>query len=130
MPYECQLKKNKWAIGYRKRMSLEVRLKMNKGKRIAHKKLISFRQKVLRRYKLLKGCAYCGYKEHFSALDFDHINKITKIKSVSRLVTDSVSFKKIKNEVRKCNVLCSNCHRIKTYESKDWQNKANNKLLI
>ena len=62
-----------------------------------HKKLISFRQKVLRRYKLLKGCAHCGYKKHFSALDFDHINKITKIKSISRLVTDSVSFKKIKD---------------------------------
>ena len=96
---------------YARQHLIEVRLKMNKGKRTAHKKLINFRQKVLRRYKLLKGCAHCGYKKHFSALDFDHINRTTKIK----------------NEVRKCEVLCSNCHRIKTYENKDWQNKANSK---
>ena len=127
MPYACQLEKNKWAKEYRKKMPLEVRLKMNKGKRVSQKKLINFRQKVLRRYKLLKGCVYCGYKKHFSALDFDHINRITKIKSISRLVTDTVSFKRIKDEVRKCEVLCSNCHRIKTYETKDWQNKANSK---
>jgi 5-methylcytosine-specific restriction endonuclease McrA len=112
---------------YARQHLIEVRLKMNKGKRTAHKKLINFRQKVLRRYKLLKGCAHCGYKKHFSALDFDHINRTTKIKKISRIVRDTGSFKKIKNEVRKCEVLCSNCHRIKTYENKDWQNKANSK---
>tara|TARA_B110000858_G_scaffold140488_1_gene159507 strand:+ start:216 stop:599 length:384 start_codon:yes stop_codon:yes gene_type:complete len=127
MPYACQLEKNKWAREYRKKMPLEIRLKINKGKRVSQKKLISFRQKVLRRYKLLKGCAYCGYKKHFNALDFDHINRVAKIKSVSRLVTDTVSFKRIKDEARKCEVLCSNCHRIKTYKNKDWQNKTNSK---
>ena len=125
MPYACKLKKNKQAREYRKRMPLEVRLRMNKGRAISRRKLSEFRQSILRKYKLLKGCASCGYKKHFNVLDFAHINKATKINSISVMVKDSISFKRIKDEVRKCKVLCANCHRLETYENKDWKNKTN-----
>ncbi len=110
-------------------MPVEARLRMNKRKVAAHRKLSNFRQKVLRKYKLLKGCYTCGYRKHFSALDFDHIDRTTKVDSISKMIRDTMSFKRIKDEVRKCTVLCSNCHRIKTYENKDWENAFNTRPI-
>ena len=124
MPFKCEIKRREWELKYRRGLPQEIKVRYHRRDNITKKKLRNRRKKIINRYKLLKGCQLCGYKKHFSALDFDHINKITKIKSISRLVTDTVSLKKIKDEVRKCNVLCSNCHRIKTYKNKDWKNKT------
>ena len=65
------------------------------------------------RYKLIKGCSNCGYKEASCALDFDHINPKTKdFQPTSNL---GCSLKRIFSELKKCQILCSNCHRIKTF---------------
>ena len=130
MPYACKLKKNKQAREYRKRMPLEVQLRINKGRAISRRKLSEFRQSILRKYKLLKGCASCGCKKHFNVLDFAHINKATKINSISVMVKGSISFKRIKDEVRKCKILCANCHRLETYENKDWENKKKGEMTL
>ena len=61
----------------------------------------------------MKGCIDCGYKENAVALDFDHrdpLNKIGKISEFSHL-----SKQRLKEEIKKCDVRCSNCHRIKTH---------------
>lgn len=52
------------------------------------------------------GCVLCG-ETFFGALDFHHINPSIKEDAVARLT----SKKSVKNEVEKCVVLCSNCHR-------------------
>ena len=70
----------------------------------------------------------CGFKKYPQALDLDHINKNIKVDNVSRMIGNSISWKKIKEEIRKCIVLCANCHRIKTYNNKDWLNKTNRRL--
>ena len=69
-------------------------------------KLIQF----LSNYKLEKGCQDCGYNEHPVALDFDHI-KGEKSFNVSL----AKSIKQAKEEIKKCEIVCSNCHRIRTY---------------
>lgn len=61
-------------------------------------------------YKLEKGCIDCGYNKHHSALEFDHIKgkktlNIAWAKSISQA----------KKEIEKCEVVCSNCHRVRTY---------------
>lgn len=69
----------------------------------------------LNKYKVSKGCVRCGYKEHPVSLDFDHIDPTSKNFTIARridLSTLSVLF----SEIRKCQILCANCHRIKTYE--------------
>lgn len=65
----------------------------------------------LAEYKLKKGCLDCGYNKHHSALDFDHIydNK-------SLNVCFAKSITQAKKEIEKCEVVCANCHRIRTYE--------------
>ncbi len=59
-------------------------------------------------------CADCGENPHFAAMDFDHLDD--KIDCVSSMVLTPVSMKKLKAEIDKCEIVCSNCHRIRTYE--------------
>jgi hypothetical protein len=61
------------------------------------------------RYKRWKGCDSCGYSKCIGALEFHHTS--SKKDKVARLVNSSVSLRMIKNEIRKCCLLCSNCHR-------------------
>ena len=76
------------------------------------------RKHHLNQYKVKKGCAECGYDLYGCALDFDHLDRSTKIAPVSRLALGSL--KKLFTEIRKCQVLCRNCHQIKsTIEEKE-----------
>ena len=72
---------------------------------------------IMNRYKKLKGCSNCGYNKNPYALQFHHINKNNKINNVSSIWRTSYSqWKKIKSEIRKCIILCANCHSILTVE--------------
>ena len=53
-------------------------------------------------------------------LDFDHKDGETKFKEVSILVSQGYSIEAIENEIKKCEVRCANCHRIKTSIQFDW----------
>ncbi|KKN80381.1 hypothetical protein LCGC14_0329740 [marine sediment metagenome] len=56
-----------------------------------------------------RGCQVCGESEP-CCLDFHHRDPITKFKSVSKL-TVGYSWEWVEQEIKKCDVLCSNCHR-------------------
>ena len=60
-------------------------------------------------------CGDCKHKFHFAAMDFDHRDGTDKVGNVSRLVTE-VSWETLQKELDKCDLVCSNCHRIRTYE--------------
>ena len=60
--------------------------------------------------KMKCGCNICGYKENALALQFDHLGG--KRKQVSHMVLHTI--KNLIKEVRKCRILCANCHSIHT----------------
>jgi hypothetical protein len=62
--------------------------------------------------KLAHGCADCGYNEHACALDFDHRPGTEKVAGVANLLGGSWDV--LWNEIDKCDVVCSNCHRVRT----------------
>ena len=74
--------------------------------------------KLIRRWKVLKGCSICGYCKDAVALDLDHIDPKTKDRNRflkgRTAITYTWSKKRIKEELVKCRVLCANCHRIET----------------
>jgi hypothetical protein len=74
----------------------------------------------INRVKLKFGCKFCGYKEHSQALQFDHINKKEKYENISILKGKCVSINTLKEEMRKCQILCANCHAVKTYQNRDY----------
>lgn len=70
--------------------------------------------------KMRAGCIGCGYCAHACALDFDHVDRLTKKKSVAGLVASLASKRMVLAEIAKCVVRCANCHRIKSLEQNDY----------
>lgn len=62
-------------------------------------------------YKLNFGCTDCGFRGHHAALEFDHVIGDKLIN-----VSHAKSINQAKLEISKCEVVCSNCHRIRTYQ--------------
>ena len=68
-------------------------------------------------YKVQKGCAVCGEK-HPAVLDFHHIDASTKSFSVGSFDSYKGGWDVVYEEIMKCIVMCSNCHRISHYDEK------------
>jgi len=101
--YDSEVRREWYA---RKKQDTDWTDKIRKQERQRNEKVKRF----IRRYKLLVGCTDCGYREHHVALDFDHIGDN---KTINVALAKSIS--QAKEEMRKCEVVCSNCHRIRTY---------------
>ncbi len=67
--------------------------------------------KEFRDIKVEKGCKICGFNKSAFALEYHHIDPSTKLFSVSKKLTD-VSKDKLQEEIKKCVLLCANCHRM------------------
>ena len=65
------------------------------------------------------GCIKCKLKnEQYPCIfHFDHIDKKNKVNNVGRLSKDSIH--RVKEEIKYCQLLCANCHKIKTLEEND-----------
>jgi len=72
------------------------------------KKLRKRKYQFVQDYKLSRGCAICGYNKCADALDFHHNGDKRFNIGVE---TGSKSLELTKEEMRKCIVLCANCHR-------------------
>lgn len=116
---------NHMPTAYRLIMNNESREKQRKYQREWYKrnkerqkKWVRDRQALLtqkiRDYKLELGCKDCGYNEHFAALDFDHLGD--KEYNIAELSRRGWCWERILREIEKCEVVCSNCHRIRTYK--------------
>lgn len=66
----------------------------------------------LNEFKMERGCADCGCAEHPAALDFDHLPG--NAKAFGLAAGADVSRAEVFRELGKCEVVCANCHRIRT----------------
>tara|TARA_A100001011_G_C13710302_1_gene595262 strand:- start:64 stop:459 length:396 start_codon:yes stop_codon:yes gene_type:complete len=110
------------------------------------KKIKARRVQHLHRLKVKLGCQLCGYNEHGAALVFDHIDPSTKshycvgqgkggsgMNGLTKRIClpgsrpdsskkNRQNIKDLFNEIRKCRILCANCHSIETFKSKQpWE---------
>jgi hypothetical protein len=86
-------------------------LKSPRAQKRAHKWFLA------QQIKLDHGCKDCGYKENPYALQFDHVNDDKK-NSVSNLIRSDYCWATILEEINKCEVVCANCHAIRTQNRK------------
>ena len=63
-------------------------------------------------------CSECG-ENHPAVLDFHHVDPTTKDGGIARMMWEQTP-EKVKAEIDKCIVLCSNCHR-----KHHWSEKQN-----
>jgi hypothetical protein len=80
------------------------------------KAIIARRVAEISAIKVGRGCADCGYKSHPVALDFDHVRGVKRCK-VSNMWWGH-RWDRVLEEIEKCEVVCANCHRIRTYNRK------------
>lgn len=69
-----------------------------------------------------KPCMDCGNIFPPCAMDFDHV-KGKKTYSIATLASSSKSWELIYKEIQKCELVCSNCHRVRTYNRKQFANE-------
>lgn len=61
-------------------------------------------------------CTKCGFS-HIAALDFHHTDPTQKDGNIHRFVSNG-QFTKVREEIKKCIVLCANCHRVHHHQEK------------
>lgn len=79
---------------------------------------VKVRREALRAYiqwvKENSRCADCHISD-YRVLDFDHLPGNEKYDGISEMVSRGVSLVRLAEEMGKCDVVCSNCHRIRTW---------------
>lgn len=104
-------KKNKEKVSRRNKARYAANKEKYKAQTIARRRELYYRVFKIR----YDGCcSVCGY-EDYRALDFHHIDPSTKIDTIAQLCNRSVAWRRIEEELKKCELICANCHRIEHY---------------
>lgn len=80
---------------------------------------LKYKREYVAWYKAVKSelkCEHCG-EDHPATLDFHHPDPSIKEGEVSQMIVSMASKQTVLEEIAKCIVLCSNCHRKEHYVS-------------
>lgn len=67
-------------------------------------------------------CVDCGKSYPYYVMDYDHVDPLGKVNNIARMVNHS--WKALKAEIAKCELVCANCHRERTHNrgySSSWE---------
>lgn len=78
-------------------------------------KYMEFKQNYLQN----KSCMDCGSIDYM-ILEFDHVRG-KKADNVSGLLSNKTSKNKVLSEISKCDIVCCNCHRLRTATRAKWK---------
>jgi len=73
-------------------------------------------KEFMARVKRKLSCSVCGYNKCPDALQFHHLKKEDKRRAVSEMSRASIAL--LKKEIRKCSILCANCHAEEHYNER------------
>lgn len=83
-----------------------------------HKLQVARARQFIQDYKAEHVCTDCGGSFHFSAMDFDHLDDDKEF-CIAEGVGRGYSVRKLESEISKCELVCSNCHRLRTWLRKE-----------
>lgn len=75
-------------------------------------------RKLIQEVKNETPCADCGQRFPYYCMQFDHLPGQKKEFNVGEAKTRMVSLEKLKAEIKKCEVVCANCHAKRTHRRK------------
>jgi hypothetical protein len=87
-----------------------------KSEKVSIAKQKAYLARYIRELKEKTPCLDCGIKYPYYVMDFDHVRG-KKHANVMELIP-TLSKKKIDEEIAKCEIVCSNCHRVRTHMRK------------
>jgi hypothetical protein len=72
-------------------------------------------KRLVREAKNGQPCADCGIEYPHYVMDFDHRPGFVKRANLSILVKRGAAEAVLRAEIAKCDLVCANCHRVRTY---------------
>ena len=112
MPYKD--KKSPEAIANQRKHSLAYYRKNKPAQLLRNKNKKQQIRDYISMYKEFHGCMDCGGKFPSYVLDLDHRDPKEKKFTPSRLARNN-SWQQMIDELEKCDVVCANCHRVRTH---------------
>jgi len=113
MPYKDKEKQNAYNRMFYARNPHILKIATNKKRKLEIRVYI-------RAAKEGKPCLDCGIPYPPYVMDFDHRDKKTKICHPSRILFKGWCDERVQKELNKCDLVCANCHRLRTFERKDY----------
>jgi len=68
----------------------------------------------VREIKEASPCTDCNQFHRYYVMDFDHVTG-TKMNNVATMMNENAAWSRIVAEIDKCELVCANCHRDRTY---------------
>lgn len=99
------------------RQRVRYKLSPEKRKKQVYKAVKARKKRLCEEVDKIKSvpCTDCNQSFPPYVMDFDHLDSNRKIDGVSKITRSGLSKEKILIEISKCDVVCSNCHRIRTH---------------
>lgn len=107
-----QLNNKEKSLEYRKRH----RLAHNERSRLRYRRNASIGRDLINNLKNVP-CTDCGVKYPTYVMDFDHLDPSLKLFRIGSNANKKLQL--LEEEIRKCDVVCSNCHRKRTHYRKE-----------
>ncbi len=117
-----QVNYRRWYLAHREEQIARSALYNRTHKEVVAKKnrnLASRNREFINKLKD-RPCMDCGVKYPSVCMEFDHRTPRFKYQAVGNLASSHWSIKRIQQEIAKCDLVCSNCHRIRTYSKKQY----------
>src|SRR3989344_3046891 len=111
MPHKNPAERRKYHAQYMRK----VWYPKNKKKHLKYiQKLKNLVRAYIENYKKQRKCADCGFlgKHYPQVLDFDHLSH--KVFAIGSWRKNVLSVARVEKEIKKCELVCANCHRIRT----------------
>lgn len=70
-------------------------------------------------------CMDCGGRFPPYVMDFDHRDGAAKSMEISNIIRRGWSWQKLAREIALCDIVCANCHRIRTFKRQQYSGHRN-----
>lgn len=114
MPLKSVEKRKAYQKAYHEKYYKNNKEYYTKKAKIRNKSQRAKNKEFVNRYKSFASCVDCGESNPI-VLEFDHVSD-NKTANVADMMHSSYSIDTIKKEIRKCEIVCANCHRVRTHD--------------
>ena len=88
------------------------------------------KKEAFREWKEANPCVDCGKHYPHPVMDLHHLDPSTKDWDITRMIKADYGPKRIKEEIDKCVLLCSNCHRLRHHKERMESNELLQESLV
>lgn len=116
MPFKDEKTRKAYMKEYSQKYYLENMEHLKAKTLVSNRRIRQRNREFLKEIKEKNPCMDCGKHFPYYVMTFDHI--FEKSESLANLSRACVSIERLQKEIDNCELVCSNCHHIRTHERK------------